>query len=114
MRTPPESELPEGATEWATVNDVAIATEHEVRTVKHWCAKGLVHTFELVGGYGGLWIAARNGWPVTNAAGIAKYRERRRESARVGARIGAARSVAVRMERRAARAKKSSKSAERS
>jgi hypothetical protein len=35
---PPLPRLPSGATKWATVKDVAIRTQKEVRTIKRRCA----------------------------------------------------------------------------
>ncbi|HVG57670.1 MAG TPA: hypothetical protein VNA24_03895 [Hyalangium sp.] len=84
---PPLSRLPQGATSWATVEDVAIRTRKEVRTIKHWCALGLFFVEVLAGGYGGTWVAVdADTWPLTNAAGAKLYREARSASSRVGAR----------------------------
>lgn len=84
-RLVPPVPLPPGAVGWATVEDVAIVTKKEVRTIKRWCDAGLFHSVDLAAGYGGRWIAVGAGtWPVTNQEGAAAYRKRRGAAARVG------------------------------
>jgi hypothetical protein len=74
---PPASLLPAGACDWATVEDVAIALRKDVRTVKDWCAKRLVHSMGLAGGYAGRWIAVAEGcWPI-DGPGVEDYRSHR-------------------------------------
>jgi hypothetical protein len=75
---PPRELLPPGATRWALLNDVAIRTGKAVRTIREWCAAGLLHSTSLVGGYGGVWVAAlADGWPV-NGPNVESYREHRK------------------------------------
>jgi hypothetical protein len=86
---PPASWLPPGASDWATVEDVAIALGKDVRTVKDWCAKRLVHCQELAGGYGGRWISVAEGcWPI-NGPGVDDYRAQRSAVSRTNGATGA-------------------------
>lgn len=104
----PPVPLPPGAVRWATLEDVAIITKKEVRTIKHWCDQGLFHVADLAAGYGGRWVAVNEGnWPVTNPEGAAAYRKRRSASARIGGVKGSEASV------RARKAKPKAKSASR-
>jgi hypothetical protein len=85
MSSPPLSALPQGAARWEIVNEVAIRTGKDVRTIESWCEKGLFHSIDLAGGYGGVWVAVTaDGWPV-NGPGVAAYRQRRSEAARLRA-----------------------------
>lgn len=82
MTTPPVSMLPPGAECWSIVNDVAIRTGKDVRTIENWCEMGLFHSTKLAGGYGGVWVAVTaDGWPV-DGPGVAEYQQRRSDSAR--------------------------------
>lgn len=62
---PPSSLLPPGASRWEVVNEVAIRLKRGVRTIESWCARGLLHSESLAGGYGGVWVAVTaEGWPI--------------------------------------------------
>lgn len=89
--SPPMSRLPPGAAKWATVEDVAIFTKKEVRTIKRWCERGLFFVFELAAGFGGRWVAVdADSWPLTNPSGAQVYRERRSASSRASGLKGVA------------------------
>lgn len=87
---PPASLLPPGASDWVLLEDMARGLNKDVRTIKLWCERQLVHVAELAGGIGGRWIAVIEGyWPVANPAGVEAYRKQRSASARVGGVKGA-------------------------
>ncbi|KFE60103.1 hypothetical protein [Hyalangium minutum] len=85
MNKPPPLELlPPGAQAWALLNDVAIRTGKEVRTVRNACEQGLFHSIGLAGGYLGIWVAVREGgWPVDGPK-VQEYRAHRSARAKVG------------------------------
>lgn len=108
---PPASQLPDGACDWATVEDVAIALGKDVRTVRDWCANGLVHSKGLAGGYGGRWIAVAEGcWPI-DGPGVEAYRARRsavsQKNGAKGAVKGGQASVAARAAKKIAPSRRS-------
>ncbi|KFE60102.1 hypothetical protein [Hyalangium minutum] len=64
------------------MNEVAIRLQRDVRTVEHWCERGLLHSTALAGGYGGVWVAVTDeGWPV-DGPNVKAYSETRSEACR--------------------------------
>lgn len=64
------------------MNEVAIRIKRDVRTIEHWCERGLLHSTALAGGYGGVWVAVTDeGWPM-DGPNVEAYSETRSEVCR--------------------------------